>query len=236
MPDIPKNLGAPGLDSATWDASNLNPAAHLDAVGFVLAGGNSSRMGADKALVQFAGQPLVARAVALLHEAGLNVSIAGARSALTFFAPVIEDSQPGLGPLSGICAALASTSTELAVFLPVDLPLLPAPLLVFLLHHARFTDAAVTLCSVNGFAQSFPAVLRRESLPVFESELEAGRGGCYSAFQAAAGSMRQPVSNLPVELLVQSGHVAHPDALPAARWFLNANTPEVLRRAEEALR
>ena len=182
--------------------------------------------------MQFAGQPLVARAVSLLREAGLPASIAGAHSLLADLAPVIEDSEPGLGPLGGICAALASTSASLAVFLPVDLPLLPASLLVFLLHHARTTDAAVTLCSVNGFVQSFPVVLRRETLALLQTELEAGRGGCYSAFQAAAANLGQPVSVLPVELLAQSGHVTHPDGLPASRWFLNVNAPEDLRRAE----
>lgn len=208
-------------------------AAPRDAVGFVLAGGRSSRMGADKALELFAGKPLVAHAVSVLCEAGLSASIAGARSPLAAFAPVVEDSQPGMGPLGGICAALASTSACLSVFLPVDLPLQPASLIVFMLHHARTTGAAVTLCSVNGFAETFPAVLSRELLPLVQGELEAGRGGCYSAFQAAAGRLGQAVSVLPVELLVQSGHVAHPGGLPAARWFLNVNSPEDLRRAEE---
>lgn len=203
-----------------------------DAVGFVLAGGRSSRMGADKALMQFAGKPLVARAVSVLHEAGLTASIAGARSPLACFASVVEDTKPEMGPLGGICAALGSTSASLTVFLPVDLTLLPASLLVFMVHHARTTEAAVTLCSVNGFVQSFPVVLRREILPLIESELEAGRGGCFSAFQAAAAHLGQTVNVLPVEFLVQSGHVVHHDSLPAAHWFLNLNTPEDLRRAE----
>lgn len=217
---------------STTKSGLLDAPTQADAAGFVLAGGRSSRMGADKALVMFAGQPLAARAVSVLREAGLTASIAGARSPLAAFAPVVEDLKPDMGPLGGICAALASTTAELAVLLPVDLPLLPASLLVFLLHHARITGAAVTLCSVNGFVQSFPAVLRREILPLLQSELEAGRGGCYSAFQAAAASLGQPVSVLPVESVVQSGHIVHPENLPAARWFLNVNTPADLWRAE----
>jgi molybdopterin-guanine dinucleotide biosynthesis protein A len=202
-----------------------------DAAGFVLAGGRSSRMGADKALELLAGQPLVAHAVSVLLEAGLAASIAGARSPLAHFAPVVEDSQPGLGPLGGICAALASTSACRAVFLPVDLPLLPASLIAFLLHHARITGAVATLCSVNGFAQTFPAVVRRAALPALQGELEAGRGGCFSAFQAAAARLGQPLTVLAAESLVQSGQVAHPDGLPAARWFLNVNAPGDLLRA-----
>ncbi len=42
--------------------------AACDASGFVLAGGQSSRMGRDKALLTFAGQPLIAHALAILRE------------------------------------------------------------------------------------------------------------------------------------------------------------------------
>lgn len=189
-------------------------------------------MAADKALQPFAGEPLVAHALTILRQAGLSGFIAGARSPLGAFAPVVEDWQPGMGPLSGICAALAATSACRAVFLPVDLPLLPASLLIYLLHHARITGRAVTLASVNGFTQTFPAVVGREALPVLRSELEAGRMGCYSAFQAAAAHLGQPLSRIPLELLLQTGHIAHPGGLPALRWFLNVNTLEDLRRAE----
>src|SRR5580700_10734966 len=92
-------------------------AQEMDAVGFVLAGGRSSRMGTDKALVRLCGQPLVAHAVEILRVAGLAVSVAGGAQALTAFAPLVEDQQPGQGPLRGICAALASTSSRWAIFI-----------------------------------------------------------------------------------------------------------------------
>ncbi len=204
-----------------------------DSAGFVLAGGESSRMGRDKALLSFAGRPLIAWAISILREAGLTVSIAGARSpALAEFAPVIEDSGPGLGPLAGICAALASTSAKRAVFLPVDLPLLPSSLIVYLLHQARIGGNAVTVPTVNGFAETFPAVLDRAILPMIRAELEAGRNGCFSAFQAAASALSQPISTVSVELLTQSGHVNHPLGLEPFRWFLNLNNAADLAQAE----
>jgi molybdopterin-guanine dinucleotide biosynthesis protein A len=206
------------------------------AAGFVLAGGRSSRMGADKALMPLAGRPLVVHALEILRQAGLTASIAGARSRLTAFAPVVEDEEPGRGPLGGICAALASATAQWAVFLPVDLPFLPASLLVSLLHFARIRGAAVAVPAVNGFAQTFPAVVRREALPALRGELAAGRGGCFSAFQTAAAALGQSVAVLPVELLVQCGQLVHPRGLPPCRWFLNLNTPEDIHRAENFCR
>ncbi len=215
-------------------------AARPEAVGFVLAGGQSIRMGRDKALLLFAGRPLVAHALSILGQAGLAASIAGARpsarTALEAFAPVVEDPEPGLGPLAGICAALASTSACHAVFLPVDLPLLPPALIAFLLHHARISGQAVTVASVAGFRQTFPAVLGRAVLPALKAALEAGNDGCFSAFQAAAASQGQAISAVQVEFLAQSGQVAHPLGLPPVRWFLNLNTPGDVEQAEALCR
>ena len=205
------------------------------AAGFVLAGGESRRMGRDKALLSFCGRPLVENALGILREAGLEARIAGSRSALGEFAPVVADAEPGLGPLGGVCAALAASCAERALFLPVDLPLLPASLIAFLLFRAEITGCVVTVPTAAGFAQTFPAVLDRAVLPGLEAELEAGRLGCFAAFHAVAAELRQAVAAVPAELLAQSGHAAHPAGLPAALWFVNANTPADLRRAEAHL-
>jgi molybdopterin-guanine dinucleotide biosynthesis protein A len=136
--------------------------------------------------------------------------------------------------LAGICTALASTAARWTVFVPVDLPLLPASLVRFLLDRARLTGTAVTIASVTGIVQTFPSVLDRAVLPGLQSELAAGRGGCFSAFQVAAAGLRQPVNVIAAELLAQAGQVTHPDGLPAARWFFNVNSAGDLRRASSA--
>ena len=222
-------LGVPGLDSETWESRIAN------AVGFILAGGQSSRMGSDKALVDFGGRPLVERSIGILKAAGLPVSIAGAReetrSRLEACAPVIPDTEPGLGPLAGVCAALRSTTAAYAVFLPVDIPLLPPSLIRYLLHHARITAAVVTVASSNAFPQTFPVVIARQAFPFLERKLTHGELGCLAAFRAAAAELGPPIMVLPVEVLVQSGQVDHPEALPAVRWFLNVNRPGDLRLA-----
>jgi molybdopterin-guanine dinucleotide biosynthesis protein A len=222
------------LNPAGRDAGHCDP--EPDAVGFVLAGGQSSRMGRDKALLEFAGRPLVAHALELFQEAGITAMIAGATSpalkSLPIITLLIEDASPGLGPLSGICTALSIISTRYAVFLPVDLPLLPPSLIVFLLRHARITGSVVTVPSISGFAQTFPAVLDRAALPALQNELDSQRYGCFSAFQAASAAVGQSVSSVAVELLAQAGEVSDPLGLPPIHWFLNLNTPEDLARAE----
>jgi molybdenum cofactor guanylyltransferase len=210
----------------------MESVSHIDAAGFVLAGGRSSRMGREKALVEFSGQPLIEHALGILCSAGLTPSIAGSHAGLNQFAPVIPDESPGAGPLAGVCAALASTHAPHAVFLSVDMPLIPASLVAFLLHHARITGRAVTVAAVSGFAQTFPAVIAREALPTLETELRAGRSGCFAAYAAAASSLGQSISRVSTEFVVQSGHVMHPDGLPPAQWFLNLNTPADVDRAE----
>jgi molybdenum cofactor guanylyltransferase len=201
-----------------------------DAQGFVLAGGKSNRMGTDKALVDFQGQPLIVRALATLHEAGVPGFIAGSRVSLENYATVIAD--PGLGPLGGICAALASAWASAVVFLSVDMPLIPAGLLELMLDHARISEAAITLASVNGYPQTFPAIVQRAALPALESAFQEGNRGCFTAFQSAATRMGRPLVILPVELLAQVGQVAHQDGLHPSLWFQNLNQPADIACAE----
>jgi len=198
----------------------------MDAEGFVMAGGLSSRMGRDKALVELAGRPLVAWALDALRGAGLMARIAGARADLSAFALVVPDEAVDTGPLSGVCSALRQTERDWAAFVTVDQPLIPPALISFLIEHARLTGASVTVASLNGFAQTFPAVVRRDALPVLRAELDAGRAGAFAAF-ASAGVRVVPVEMVPVQ---------DERGWPAYRWFWNVNTPGELQRLVGVLR
>ena len=202
--------------------------------GFVLAGGSSSRMGQDKSLLSFNGAPLIQHAVGILRAAGLEPRIAGARGDLSSFAPVVGDEPdyPGLGPLSGICSALETGSARYAVFLPVDLPLLPPALVAYLLHHAECTGSAIALASIGGFVETFPVVIDRAAAPTLRASLRSENRKCLTAFQAAAAVLGRLFSAVPVELLLQAGQVYDPVGLPASVWFFSINTPGDLVRAE----
>jgi len=202
--------------------------------GFVLAGGRSSRMGKDKAQIIFNGAPLIQHAVGILHAAGLEARIAGARTDLSGFAATVVDdpAYPGLGPLSGICPALDASAARFVVFVPVDLPLLPASLVRYLVHHAQVADSAIALASVGGFVETFPVVIDRAAAPALAASLRSANRKCLSAFQTAADALSKPMSVVSVELLLQAGQVCDPGGFSAQAWFLSVNTPEDLIRAE----
>lgn len=205
---------------------------------FILAGGQSSRMGGqDKALFHFNGKPLIETAIETLHSCGLNPRIAGARSDLSSFAAIIPDdaAHPGLGPLSGICAGLGAAKSRYAVFLPVDLPLMPASLIAYLLHHAEVTGSAITLASLSGFLETFPVVIDCAAVSSLSISLRSQDRKCLTAFRAAAGALQRPFTVVTLELLLQAGQVSHPHSLPAQAWFLSINSPQDLLRASSFL-
>lgn len=94
--------------------------------GVVLAGGRSSRMGRDKALLEWQGRPLIEHMQQLLRQAGATrVVVSGHYPQYD----AIADRMPGRGPLGGLhSVAEALTDGELLV-LPVDMPQLHEHLL-----------------------------------------------------------------------------------------------------------
>ncbi len=197
------------------------------AEGFVLAGGRSTRMGQDKALLQVGGRPLVDLALDKLRSIGVVAPrIAAARSDLSSHAPVVPDLHPGCGPLSGIEAALAATTQPLNLFLPVDMPLLPARFLNWMLQRAQTTGAWVTVPRINGSPQPLCAVYHRDLLRLITASLLGGNYKVVPVVTAAAGES-QAVDVFDAERLAST----HPELLafsplPLYRWFHNCNLPE----------
>jgi molybdopterin-guanine dinucleotide biosynthesis protein A len=103
-----------------------------------------------------------------------------------------------------------------------------------LLLRAQSGDCAVTMASLGGKVQTFPAVIDRAALPELRAELEAGRRKCIDAFRVAAAALGRPLTVLPAEPLVLTGEVG--SALSPPQWFLNVNTEDDLRMAESLAR
>jgi molybdenum cofactor guanylyltransferase len=205
-----------------------------EAEGFVLAGGLSSRMGQDKALLRIAGRTLLEIALDKLGSLnGPAARIVAGRSELSCFGPVIPDVHPGCGPLSGIEAALAATTLPLNVFVPVDIPLLPARLLGWMLLRAQITGALATVPRILGRPQPLCAVYHRDLLAPIATELLAGNYKVMPVVAAAAGSR---IDVFDVERLAATDpEVPGFSTLPPYRWFHNCNTPEDMAALKNAL-
>lgn len=96
-------------------------------LGVLLAGGQSRRMGCDKALLDWHGQPLIERQLAILRESGVGgLRVSGERPTHGGMADV----QPQLGPLGGLASVAATlTGTPDLLVIPVDMPRLSSGLL-----------------------------------------------------------------------------------------------------------
>jgi molybdopterin-guanine dinucleotide biosynthesis protein A len=198
--------------------------------GYVLAGGRSSRMGANKALLQLAGRPLIAYAAAKLRRicgeahilAGERTAAGSSRNAaLAACAPLVYDLHPGCGPIGGIEAALAHSSHEWNLILPVDMPLLPAAFLGEWVGRVVGRSAArVALFEVGGRTQAIPLLIHRDAGASLSRAMERGEYTLLAALEGAAK---------------ESGAAPDISVLKAGEregWFANLNTPEDFAAAE----
>jgi len=120
--------------------------------GFVLAGGKSSRMGRDKALLDINGESLIARATRLLQSVVDDaVVIASTSGYESLGLRSVADDFPGYGPLGGIATALHVSMKPWNLVIACDLPYLTKPWLEYLIKRALKSEAdAVVPMNVRG--------------------------------------------------------------------------------------
>lgn len=134
-------------------------------------------MGQDKAALLLGGEPLVRRAVRRLRRALVEVIVAGPAEvgALVPGVRVVEDAQPGQGPLAGIASALRVVSTPWAFVVACDMPFVALALVRALVDLAATPPEvdAVVLRTERGTEQ-LHAVYGVSCLPVLEAQLATG--------------------------------------------------------------
>ncbi len=192
--------------------------------GFVLAGGQSRRMGRDKALLEIDDTTLLQHMLDKLHGLGLNPRICGSRPDLARFAEVVEDNFPQTGPLAGIEAALAVSDAELNLFVPVDLPGIPQEFLRWLIARAATTQAAATLPRYGDRDHPLCAVYSRRLQEGLRKTLVAGRRKVVDGIEESASALGESIDAFDVESVTASG-AGWPMRPPLAAWFRNVNTP-----------
>jgi molybdenum cofactor guanylyltransferase len=183
---------------------------------YVLAGGGSTRFGRDKALVEFAGKPMLARMIEVLRRTSKDVRIVAAPGKYAEFeTEVVEDRWPGEGPLGGIVTALLEThqreaACEWNLMVSCDMPFLTAEWLNFLVERAAKSDAQVVVPHSAHGPEPLCACWRTDAV----STLQA-------AFERDVRKVTQGIALLDAEVLDERDWKRFDSA---GRLFWNMNT------------
>jgi molybdopterin-guanine dinucleotide biosynthesis protein A len=180
----------------------------------ILAGGESRRFGADKALADFNGAPLIARVAAVLAADRLAV-VGHPRAAILLDAADLRDPPDAVaGPLAGVLAALdwgSAIGADWVLTAPCDTPLLPGDLYERLVEAGERTGAQAAHACVGDHVHALCAVWR----PALTGRLR----------DAFARREHPPVRALAPDAVL----VGFSDSA----GFANINTMEDLKRARE---
>lgn len=197
----------------------------------VLAGGQSRRMGTDKALLPLRpGDPPLLRIVLdrLAHVAADVTIVASGRPAYGGFGvPMVPDRFSEAGTLGGIATALAAARHDRCLVVACDLPFLSVPLLRWMVDQPRDYDVFVPRLpgesrQGSGFVfQTLHAIYARACVPAIERRLADGQRQVIGFFDDVR------VRTIELE------DVRRFD--PDLRSFFNANTPEAAREARRLL-
>ena len=190
----------------------------------ILAGGRSSRMGSDKALLPLPGNEqisFVEHLVSVLAPIGSEVLLVvrDETQALAYASlrnvRIVIDQIPDYGPLMGLYSGLSAmhSTSMYALVMAVDMPFVQPALLTYLLAQAQGDSMLVPV--VEDTPQVLLAVYPRTILPTIEALLRQGRRDPRSLLKAA-----------PVRY-VDEAQLRAID--PQLRSFMNVNTPDELR-------
>jgi len=113
--------------------------------GVVLAGGRSTRLGRDKALLELEGRPLITRTLDVLAQLTDDLIVVTSMAPHLFppSARVVADRCAGAGVLAGVHAGLLAAREELALVVACDMPFLNLDLLRYIISLAQEADIVI---------------------------------------------------------------------------------------------
>jgi molybdopterin-guanine dinucleotide biosynthesis protein A len=191
----------------------------------IQAGGQSSRMGEDKALKPFLGRPLIQRVVERLGPMADEVIVTTNRPEAYAFLelPLFPDLKPGRGALGGLYTALASASCDVVVVAACDMPFAGKALFEHM-HRLLVEEAAdVVIPQSDEGLEPLHAVYRRGTcVPAIEAAIEADQWKVIAWFPQVKVYTLKPDEVKRLD----------PDGLA----FWNLNTPEEFAEAERRAR
>lgn len=187
----------------------------------IQAGGESSRMGQDKALMPFLGRPLIERQVERLSGVAyeLLVTTNRPRDYAFLHRTLIPDLLPGTGALGGLYTALSSASLPIVAVVACDMPFINTDLLLAQQRLLLESEADVVIPRSSDGLEPLHAVYDRDAcLPAIRAALQMGE--------------RKMISWLPGVRVREMSmeEVAQYD--PRFYSFINVNSVDEFRAAE----
>ncbi|MFL6416296.1 MAG: molybdenum cofactor guanylyltransferase [Bryobacteraceae bacterium] len=149
----------------------------MQASGFVLAGGNSSRMGRNKAYLPGVFRYILDDVAENVRAVTGNVMLVGDPSRYhEFDYPCVSDLRPGMGPLAGLESALIHSSNDLSLVVACDMPAIPSAVFQTLLERIRNSNASCVVAQdALGRIHPLCAVYKRTCLPAIQCRLDEKR-------------------------------------------------------------
>ena len=191
----------------------------------VQAGGQSSRMGEDKALKTFLGRPLIQRVIERLASIADEMIVTTNRPEEYAFLnlPLFPDLKPGRGALGGLYTAIASAKNPLVAVVACDMPFASATLVEAASSLLLEQEMDVVIPKSEEGYEPLHAVYRRETcLPAIESAIDADQWRLISWFPQVKVYTLTPDESKRYDLLGLA--------------FWNVNTPEEFAEAEKIAR
>lgn len=116
----------------------------MDITGIILCGGKSSRMGGDKAMIDFQGKRMVEHVLENIKPICKEILISANDEKFDEFGhPVVPDQWLDFGPAAGIQSSLEKSGTELNLIISCDLPLASTEMLQYLYQFSEFAEITV---------------------------------------------------------------------------------------------
>ncbi|MGN1267086.1 MAG: molybdenum cofactor guanylyltransferase [Dorea sp.] len=148
---------------------------HMSIGCVILAGGKSSRMGMDKALLNYEGTNFIKKISDELSCFEEKMIARGNNSELDNIPwEIIADIYPGHGPIGGLHAALSACGSEAMLCVSCDMPLLERSLALRLCEAMSEECDAVVAMTENGRIHPLCAVYRKELYTLLEEQILAG--------------------------------------------------------------
>lgn len=188
----------------------------------IQAGGQSSRMGEDKALKTFLGHPLIQRVVDRLTPIADEIIVTTNHpDDYTFLnLRLFSDLKPGRGALGGLYTAIASASHPIVAVVACDMPFASPMLIETMRRLLAEEEADVVIAKSEEGYEPLHAIYRRKTcLPAIEKSIDADQWKVIAWFPQVKVRVLTPEE-------IKS---ADPDGLA----FWNVNTPEEFTKAEE---